>query len=246
MPTSFPPLTVGLGRIFNLTGNRHASTATELDLAADAAVFRNATTGALVYIASISSKAINIATSGPAAGGRDQSGSFSSGSTVHFYLIAKDDGTVAGTASLTAPGSGGPTLPTGYTMWVYATTLVMTGTDLFLCYVRGNALHYPGQQNIVNAASATTETSIDMSAVVPANALTFFLTSRAIDDGTHGDYTASIRVVTGTNVHSIKTFIGEYQYSSRELPFVAQTIYYLVSNAHLQFSAWIDGYRVPN
>lgn len=251
-------LTVGTPAVKGLTGAQ-ATTAT-FTLAADMAVMRSATTGALQFYNNITAKTVNIGTAGPAAGGRDQSGAFSNGATIHAYLIGKPDGTVAGIASTVAPTTG-PTLPTGYDKWAYATSFVLTagGTNIPAIYFRGAQVRYAdgSSQVTLNNGTSTSESTIDVAATiasfVPANALTIFVRAQMLNNtGTAGTvYTLKLRVLTTVDYAVME--LTPYANSASEnldqvieVPNVSLTILYLVSNAAMRASTYINGYTVPN
>lgn len=205
----------------------------------------------------LSSCNINITTSGPAAGGRDQSSAFSSGDIVHFYFIYKSDGSsLQGTVSLNGPDdtNAGPVLPTGYTAWAYITTLKLTGTNLPIVYVRGNKVFYQAQQSVLSAGSAnaaTPTTSVDMSAVVPKPASGAFAPSDimirlvAADTGAAGN-TSRIGLVSGTTYTEIVAPVGGTEYAFATIPFLGATVYYNNSVAAGRTSIDVLGYTVPN
>lgn len=140
-------------------------------LNATTVVTRNPTTGLRYRFAAPSTKTVNISTVGPAANGRDQAGAFTASTFVHFYWIAKDDGTLAGIASSTGPATG-PTLPSGYTSWAYDSTVLLTGTvELKVMYCRGNRMFYENSSDsaLITNGGATVETSLTtaLNAIVP-------------------------------------------------------------------------------
>lgn len=241
-------------RVQGLTGSRNSGAATRLDLTADIVTFIDPSTSLAVVVSSPSLTACDIATAGPIGGGRDQSGAFSSGSTLHFYWIAKAGGTAPSVvASLAAPSTG-PTLPSTYTMWAYATTMVMTGSNLPLATIRGSTVMYQTVQTLLSAGTATSETSVTtaVSTVVPANALTFqallYLDNSTAGTGAH---TTNYRVITGVNQVTVSLGVAVASGSAATsmttvLPNVSQTLLYINSSALTRATASIMGYTVPN
>ena len=241
--------------IRGLTGQRNAATTTRLDMAADFVVFRNPSTGATVQVNNVASEAIDTTTAGPAAGGRDQAAAFTSGAAIHFYFIRKDDGTIDGVASEVAPTTG-PTLPTGYTTWAYATTVMLNASTTVLQYVwlRGQYVFYTAAQVLLNAGVATVETSLNstLAPLLPATALSMQIGWKMANNTANiGQYTLGLRVLSGTNFRQYDVDVytnGGNAIISSDLvmPNVSQTIYYIGSDAGMRHYVYLTGYTVPN
>lgn len=239
-------------RVRGMTGSRNSGTATRLDLAADAVTFVNPTTNLAVVVSAITSKACDIATAGPAAGGRDQAGAFSSNATVNFFWIAQDGGASPALIASTASFTTGPTLPSGYTMWAPATTMVMNGSNLQIVSVRGNNVYYQAQQQVLNSGVATIETAVPISSVVPAGAMSFNIYGdiNNASAGT-GNQNVAIRFISGTTFMNVNVGIqvaaaSAFSYYSATVPNVSQNLYYLNSAATVRADIWVLSYTVPN
>lgn len=156
----------GTGRCVGLTGTNNSGTpTTQFDLAATAIVVRNATTGQTATLLA-PGVTVNIGTAGPTANGRDQSAAFSASTFIRLYWIYNGT-TVAAIASTSATG---PTLPTGYTHWAYATTLLLDGSvQITVCYARGRTLTFRDRAIPLSAGTATAATAAGFG-VVPAEA----------------------------------------------------------------------------
>src|SRR3990167_673885 len=254
--TNLPAGTITGGNfIRGLTGQRNAATTTRLDMAADFVVFRNPSTGATVQVNNVASEAIDTTTAGPAAGGRDQAAAFTSGAAIHFYFIRKDDGTIDGVASEVAPTTG-PTLPTGYTTWAYATTVMLNASTTVLQYVwlRGQWVHYTGQQTLLSAGVATTETSLNstLAPLLPSTALNMQIGWKMSNATANaGTFTLGLRVLSGTAFRVEDAFVhtnAANKACSGDLimPNVSQTIYYIGSDAGMRNYVYLTGYTVPN
>lgn len=115
--------------------------------------------GATKRITGVADVTCNINTSGPVAGGRDQSAAFSSTAEVHFYLIYNGT-TVNAVCSTSTPSAGGPVLPTGYTYYVYIFSITLvSGALLGVEFVRGNRVFAQGLFAGSSAAASTTEST---------------------------------------------------------------------------------------
>lgn len=243
-------LAASLRGVRGVNGSRNSGTATRLDLAADAVIFQ-ASGGSIAIETAVASIACDIATAGPAAGGRDQAGAFSSGATVHFHFIRKNDGTKSLLASLSATA---PTLPTGYTSWAYATTLVMSGSNLPLVYVAGSRVMFQSGVSIVatSTATPTSNTSASVAAAVPANALSFDIQSY-LDNATATSniYYVWIGAASGAslfrNVIYVLSSGGSATHTmTGSLPNVGRLVWYIGTSALNRFGFEVLGYRVPN
>jgi hypothetical protein len=172
---------------------------TQFDLDADAIVLRNSKNQTVTIWEPGSAITNNISTTGPIANGRDQAGAFSNSSWVHFYWIWNGT-TLASLSSATAPPTG-PTLPSGYTHWAYAgANYLSSAGELRKIRIKGSNVYFDASPNAVNASAATSATPVDVSAIVPPNALDFIVDPRSIliTSNGSGNITATlyIRYVT--------------------------------------------------
>lgn len=238
-----------VGAVIGLTGSRDVSTGTRVDFGATSVVYRNPVSGRTIPVRNTGSAALNIATAGPIVGGRDQSGAFSSNSTVYCYFIRKDDGTQGRLASLSATA---PVLPSGYTTWAYAFTLVMSGSNFPAVYFEGDEVIAKTPISLGTNLSATIETSISVSSYVPADALSFRIVGNLSNSAaTAQQYNTTIRAVTGVDYDYI--YLGvpiDSAYSMNtfnvKIPNLSQSFYYLNSAANLRFNPSLRSYRVAN
>ena len=175
-------------RVVGLVGVNNAGTPnTQFDLDADVVTLHNPSDGSIAVRRNPGSITNNVSTAGPAANGRDQAGAFGASSWIHFYYIWNGT-TLATVSSATAPtGAAGPVMPTGYTHWAYAGAVRYNATPLLVrTRFRGSWATYDIVVTALSAGTATVETSIDISALIPPNALMYFVI-------------ANVRVTTGLN-----------------------------------------------
>jgi hypothetical protein len=231
------------GRVMGLKGtNNVANPNTQFDVTADFIEFRPPT-GDNVVVSQTSTLTCNLSTAGPAANGRDQAGAFSPNSWVHLYVIGKveTNGTItrATTFSIVAPPTG-PTLPTGYTHWAYATTLRLNAsTQLQPVFVRGCWVYYKSFSVQVANGTSTTETASSTVNLVPPNALKVQIDSTVsvTAGGSAGEAQFVIRVLSGSNFYSGRAYspvagaIVNATGGSCIIPNVNQNLYWLLVHA---------------
>lgn len=125
----------------------------------------------------------NLQIVGPAPNGRDQGPAFPSPNFVHFYWIYNPStSTIASIASLNGSV---PTLPTGYTHFVYATTVLIDGSgNLIRVHQRGSWLWFDTPTPLITGGTNTTETFVNYGGVMPDQALNLTLETRLISNGT--------------------------------------------------------------
>lgn|GEM_PF-1723137 len=261
-PTETPDGEEELMRVQGLVGANNAGTPnTQYDLNADAVVARDPGLGQRYVRIGGSPITCNIATAGPAANGRDQSGAFTAGSFVHFYFIHNPGtDTWATLASATAPPNG-PTLPSGYTAWAYATTVRFSGASaLYSTYARGPVVLYAvpfTDPAVLVGGAAAVDTGITISGFVPSNAARIMLALRMYNTGVSsgGQDSLLLRVVAGgSNVarhdHLSTSTAAGISSSEAVIPNVGQTLRYLISRSSsggtVQADVYIKGYSVPN
>lgn len=241
--------------------NNSGTPNTQYDVVADEVVLITPSTGIPVRKTNTGTKTNNVSTAGPAAGGRDQAGAFSSSSWIHFYWIW--DGTTLSTvSSATAPPTG-PTLPSGYTHWAYIGAVYFDGSShLTATYIRGSKVFYKAVQSALSGGTSTSYASVSLTSLVPSNALTFDLAGVVSGTFANNDW-ASISLtvsvdgtnnlgassITAENVNSTQTL--KVSGSLGELPNVSQTVYYIITpgiQASSANSASLNilSYRVPN
>ena len=255
----------GYGVVGANCANNTSTPNTQYDLDADFILLRPATYGTNNPVSVLSMNpgaalTVNILTAGPAANGRDQAGAFTASTFVHFYWIW--NGTAIATlSSATAPPTG-PTMPTGYTHWAYAGAVRFNGSSVLLrSRIRGGWTLYDdftGDLLVLNAGTATSETSVNLSSAIPANALALqlFMDFR-ISTGSTAAGTAYVltRVLTGVDCNSMLIFKnnatdeGAVQ-ASAIFPNVGQAVLYVIAEANAadttDYTLRVSGHLNPN
>lgn len=251
----------GSYRVTGLTGaNNSAAPNTQYDLAADLVQLRAPAGGSIIVQTNTGTLTNDTATAGPAANGRDQAGAFSTAIFLHFYFIW--NGTTLATLSSAVAPPTGPTLPSGYTHWAYAGAVrYNAGPALVKTRLKGSWAYYETPAAALNAGAATTETSVSVAALVPANALAFILQptalNAALNSASDNTITLTLRIVTGSNV-AVLSFsqLGlssghTYGWSSGAIivPNIGQSFLYLWtvgSATSPAASLALSGYQIPN
>lgn len=255
---TFPPswaLPGGTSRALGVNCLNNAGTPnTKFDLQAIEWTVRNAS-GATVQRFNQSAVTVDIAVAGPAANGRDQAGAFSASSWLHFYWIYGAGQSDAGLVSTSAPPTG-PVLPTNYTHWAYAGAVRLDGSsNLVKTRIKGNTASYENMQAALTSGSATSETAISLTALVPPNAGMVVGKGRAQYSDTSANVTRnlSFRYVAGIvymdlNVTSPAANVNNWNDSELIFPNLSQNIYYLWDSATGTRNAVLHilGYTVPN
>ena len=162
-----------------------------------------------------------------------------------------------------------PTLPEYYTHYAHVSSVIFTTGDVLVApfYQRGNRLTYQTRQEIgwTNPLTSTTEAVIDLSSLVPGNALDIILNdilSGKTDATGSIDVIAEFRLITGVTHIRFPTFIKGLPLASTEsyrlhsgefqVPNVnsggSASIYYLLEGgaeeaAELRF--YVMGYTLP-
>jgi hypothetical protein len=244
-------------RVLGFSARNNAVTpATQFDMSAQEVVLRTATGTSVVRIAT-GTLTNNVATAGPVANGRDQAGAFSTNSFIYFYFIW--NGTTLATLASAAAPSVGPTLPTGYTHWAFATTVRFSaGSALYDVYAYGSWVHYKTAAIVLaatNTANAV-ETFLDVSSVVPAHAHKFGFTSYGAVSSNGGAVSTQAYTRALTNQNLVQPFVccnGGNTTGwglSGIAPNLTQGLYYFFLNttniSATQFNIDILGYQVPN
>ena len=261
--TTLPGLGAAVGsyEVRGLAGVNNAGTPnTKYDLtSADLIQFRNPSTGATNVITTQGLLTCDLTVQGR--NGRDQAGALATSAFVHFYYTW-DGATVATRGSQVAPPTG-PTLANGEIGWAYAGPVWnAAGPALRATRMRGAAMILDAEQSALAGGSATVETSVSVSSLVPPNALSYSLhafytfTYNAAGDGA---FAYQLRTATGVtflarpitalgqgSAHNYGSSDGEYW-----LPNIGQTFFYLWTGVPTGGSAQaltlnVASYRVPN
>jgi hypothetical protein len=228
-------------------GNNGVTPNTKYDLSANLVVLRAPGGGLNVQInAGVLTNDVGL--SGPAAGGRDQSGAFSASTWIHFYFIWS--GSTLSTVSSTVAPPTGPTLPGGYTHWAYCGAVRFNGSSqLVATHMSGSKVHYAAMQVALAAGNATTETTVSLSALVPPNAVNFG-TYLGFANVTNVSSNVQFRYITGFNYFQLRqtttTINAGTNIASVEFPNISQQMFYINSAAGDATDINIIYYTVPN
>src|SRR5262245_2292564 len=248
----------GLPGVYGFTAVNNAATPTgKLDLSANIITAKQASDHAVIT-APPGSLTVDINLAGPIALGLDQAAAFANNTWVHFYYIVNSStGAISAIASLNIST---PVLPTGFTHFVYATSVYKDGTgSLRLVYCRGSTVAYKVAQTIVSAqANANFTLPVSLATFVPPNALMLGM-STVLSGGSvtvaGSDFldvgvAPSTQTVPATVIFSGLTSAGISR-SSFVIPNVNQTFYYAITRnssggISVVTTMWITSYTVPN
>jgi hypothetical protein len=225
---------------------------TKMDLGpADLVVFRRPN-GGTYTLKSVSAVTNDTGLDNTNPNGRDQASVFGVSSWVHFYLVLAFTGVgapvVRSRSSVTAPPTG-PTLATGEVAWAYVGAIRFDGSShLISTIIRGSKAYYTTAQNALNDGRATTETAVDLSALIPPNAnvfttLTVVLFNALVQRPLH------IRVVTTQDYLKPTEANGGFYTFTWEAPNVGQQFLYLWDadpGASNGLIVDVTGYTIPN
>jgi hypothetical protein len=253
-------LQAGYGSIGQTSKNNTVTPDTQFDLDADVIWLRNTTNDVVVRFEPGAVRTNNVQTGGPIINGRDQAGVFSADSWVHMYWIW-DGTTLASLSSATAPPTG-PTLPTDYTHWCYAGAVRYTALQVIArTRIFGNTAYFDAAVTMasVNPVTASVETAVELSTIVPPNAMAFMGGMQASISATAGGVaaaTVSIRSTTGNTLFSVRPHSGTASEAGSdgsyfEFPNVSQRLFYMWvddgANSDVRaLTITIIGYRLPN
>lgn len=203
--TAFIAANIG-GRTFVQNCSSFNASTTTSTLSGGLLQLRDRTTGLMIRLAAPANKTVNITTAGPALLGRDQVGAFTVSTPVHFYWIAKADGTLSAIASASNDATG-PTL-TGLTGYVYTcydhTEMLDSGTLLLSglkCY--GNRCVYnPYKAALTDTTTNTVESALSLGPYVPVIATSTQLQVVLFGQASGGgvlDTLAELRLTSGSD-----------------------------------------------
>jgi hypothetical protein len=145
----------------NIAAKNNAATPnTKLDLSADELQLKDANGNVKV----VTSVAVTIDFGTTGANGID-TGSQSASTWYYGWVVAKEDGTVAGLGSAS---SSAPTMPSGYTYKALVSAARSNGSTQFVKYRQfGNRVKYENVQQVVTGGTATTETTVSVTGNIP-------------------------------------------------------------------------------
>jgi hypothetical protein len=212
---------------------------TKHDIYADLVQLRSPSSGTVVVRANTGVITNDTGVVGPAANGRDQSAAFNSSTWIHFYFIW--NGTTLATLSSTVAPPTGPTLPTGYTHWAYATAVFYDATPkLVKTRTRGSNAFFELRNVILNAGNATSETNISLATVMPPNALVVWLELESA-----AAVITRFRIVPGTDFVALAASAGADR-ALYPVPAIAQNIIYINDAGGGSANIVAMGYQVAN
>ena len=151
-------------------------------------------------------------------------------------------------ALLLSTSSGTPVLPSGYTHWARIGACRNDGSSNLIEIVqRGKTVFYKTEQSVLSAGTATIETEVSVSAVVPPNA-DYFILNLSGNRSAASTGTCTIRFITGLDWYVIP--IGSAATNSKiglqiEFPNESQRFYYLNDSAQNSINGRIAGFRLP-
>jgi hypothetical protein len=204
-----------------------------------------------VFVATSVSLTVDMAVSG--ANGLD-TGAEASSTWYYGWVIAKEDGTVAGLSSVS---SSAPTLPAGYTYKALATAVRNDGSSNFIKYRQfGNSAHFEVRNSVLSAGTATTETSVTISSFVPPIAEELFgdIATTVVANAAGGQNETELRVVSAST-YAVPSCayaeVGATQSKGDGSYLVPNTGTFLYLNVAtgapttVQSSLWVGGFKLP-
>lgn len=233
--------------------NNGGAPTTKLDISADKLLLRSPTDGTCLYNGATGTQTCDTGAAGPVANGRDQAGAFAASQFLHFYIIWSRTFSLATLVSASDP-SVGPTLPAQYTHWAYVGAWYFNGSSqLVTGRIRGTWFFYDLAQGALSGGVATAVTSVDVSSLVPPNALCTAIAGNVSNTNTATANQLVIASISGgralnpiapiaeaAGVSTTWTVIGGI------LPNVAQTIYYNLTATGGTAFFNVSGYEIPN
>lgn len=237
-----------------LTGTNNATTPnTKFDFVAAMVALRNPSTSNVVVRTNTGTLTCDITLpasgSTPTANGCDQSKiSALTSQWVHFYFIWNGT-TLATLASLTAPPTG-PTLPSGYTHWAYASAVRLDASShLMTVHQVGSRVAFDNAASetvIIAATTATTEQTASTSAYVPPNALTLIF-EVLIANTAGADRQMLLRYISTKNASAPQIKTATSIVAIYEFPNVAQQIFWMWNGtAGTTINSTVIAYTIPN
>jgi hypothetical protein len=259
-----PALTYDIGQFSRCVGQSSkpnvATPLTKYDLNADVVILYSTVSGTNVRRVAPGSITNDLGLAGVTANGRDQAGAFTADSFVYLYWIWNGSA-LATISSLVAPPTG-PTLPTGYTHWAFATVVRWNGSsNIVPTWTKGSSVWYDladgGVARIISGGAATSMTAAGAGNFIPtlakdvrftailslthASIASFTMQVRPTGAGNAGQ---SVIAVTVPVAGGSATVAGQFT-----LPNSANTqIDYKLSAAPTSGGAFVDivGYTIPN
>ena len=172
--TSPPKGMRGMPGVYGFTAaNNVATPTTKLDMAASLVVAKDPNTH-VVAAAAPATLTVDTALAGPAVLGRDQAAVFSNNTWIHFYYIYNP--TTATLSAICSNSSSAPTLPSGFTQFAYAVSVLKDGTGILRnVIVRGSWVWLINPVTALSGGVSTSDAAISLSLIIPPNAYNFQL-----------------------------------------------------------------------
>ncbi len=223
------------------------SGATQVIVTADKIILKDSSN--VSYLASSVNVTATITSSG--ANGLDTG---SEASSTWYYVWVIYNGTTV--ASLLSTSATAPTMPSGYTYKARVGSVYNDASSNFVGFHQiDRTVYYNTYQSALSAGSATSLTSVSLTALVPPIAATAIVLGYCTADNVT-DVT-SLCYVSFNNLSSTAYFAAEFNDNGSNdnwyrdtqtviLPMLtAQTAYYKVGDADLDFSLYVYGYTIP-
>lgn len=222
------------------TGNFGSPTnpSSEINMSADELVLKDSS-GAPYLASSVQVNAI-ITASG--ANGLDTGAEASSTWYYGWVIYNPTTGTLAG---LLSTSSSAPTMPIGYTHKAMVTAVRNNGSSNFIAYMqKGRWAYYEAAQALLAGGTASSETSVDASALVPPNATRMQLSAGLVS--TSGLDTSDLRVFSGSLAQRIASFSsGTASRISVVLLNILQRLYYINASVNGSLSLDVQAFELP-
>lgn len=259
-PTGSPAGPGGIYGVRNLNGSNNAGApTTAYDFSADAILLRNPTDGSFIVRSPTGALSNDTTVPGPTPNGSDQATAFANDSWIHLYAIWNPTSSVLATLSSLQSPPNGPSLPAGSTMWAYIGAIRKdSGGLLVLTFIRGTTAFYRFAPQVVTSASPAinTEDPVDLTAIIPPNALRVLVNAgAAYFNGATSGTTLSFRVVSGEPIGPLRgtVFAGSGAPITAQiaLPNFNQQYLYLwnvdtPSAPTFVSDQWVSAYSMPN
>lgn len=222
----------------------------KIDITADELIVRNA--AGLAKRLDTVSVTIDIAVAG--ANGLD-TGAEAASTWYYGWVVAKDDGTVAG---LLSTSSSAPTLPAGYTFKALVSAVRNDGSSNFIAYRQfGNEITYEARWPVLTNGAATVETAVSTASFVPppATSAALLVSNRVVASASGAtSSSAEIRYVSGANFFLLTSWANtsttNFNDATVRMPNVVQNIYYSNGPAgaaatNTDLTVYVLGFTLP-
>lgn len=228
-------------RVQGLTGTNNAGApTTQFDLSADSVTVRDG--AGATYVRQVTGTVtVNLSTAGPVLNGRDQAGAFSNSTWINLFWIW--NGTTFGLIASAASPTAGPTLPGGYTMWAYATSIYKNGSgNITVCDAQGSRVTYRAENQVLAAGNSLVEAAVSFTTAVPSWARGVML---GLETGSTVAGTSFLKLVTGVIFSRQNCQANTQVQDSPILPNTAGVLY-VVTDAAVMLTINVRGFMVPN